>query len=207
MLAVAVLALGAALASALYVGRSTERPRARRISGPPQPQPPPAPNVVVPPIPSMPDIGTLTRGVLRGHPGREGILMGVRALEQNNQLDRALALLQKNRDPVMRLELFLLLRRHGRAREGRDELLAFVKERPSGEWPAPLLKAYAGTASDDQVLAATHGDAGELCEAWYYLGRLHAPDIPALARTQLEHAANRTCDDAAAARVELEKLE
>ena len=199
MLAVAVLALGAALASALYVGRSTDQPRARRISQGPQPP--------VPPIPPMPDIEALRRDIHLEHVGREGLLTGVRALEQNNQLDRAEALLRKNRDPVMRLELFLLLRRHDRASEGRGELLAFMKQHPSGEWPAPLLQAYAGTASDEQAIAAARGDAGKLCEAWYYLGRLHAPDNPRLARAQLENAATESCADASAARAELEKLE
>ena len=71
---------------------------------------------------------------------------------------------------------------------------------------APLVRAYLGDAKDGAVFEAASDD-DERCEAHFYLGRLHAPDDPTLARIQLQHAAGEECDQADFAREELQALQ
>jgi hypothetical protein len=60
---------------------------------------------------------------------------------------------------------------------------------------------------NDGVLLAAAKGGDERCEANYYLGRLHAPADPALARRQLLQAANEEGDEADYAREELRALQ
>ncbi|HUJ28494.1 MAG TPA: hypothetical protein VLW85_20875, partial [Myxococcales bacterium] len=229
MVALAGLALGAALASGLRLSRSAreaaspratvaqeqppaEVPPARSQRTPAQPVPPPmvAP---VPPIPPVPEVDgeKLARDITRQvqektHWGRAGILAGVRALEQTNQLDRAEQLLRKQRDPVMHLELYLLLRQRGHEAEGRADVAATLRSLSDDDWPKPLLQAYTGALSDGAALGQAKGDSDELCEGWYYLGRLRAPAHPAQARELLGKAANKECDESEQAQQALDQL-
>ena len=180
------------------------------VEPPAVPAVPPVPKIE---IPEVPDAETLRREIAKGiaqkdarSAGRLGLLTGARVLEQTGQVDRAVELLRKQRDPVAHLELFLLLRRQKRAAEGRADLLDFMKKQKDAEWPAPLLQAYAGQKGDADALAAAKGDSDDLCEAYYYLGRLHAPENPQLAREQLGKASNEDCDQADAAREALKGL-
>jgi hypothetical protein len=138
--------------------------------------------------------------------GTLGLITGARVLEKSNRPDRAQEILRRSRDPLARLELFLLQRRRGRPTEADAELRAFASSMTDEDWPRPLLRAYLGEAKDDAALAAATDD-DERCEAFYYLGRLHAPADPALARRQLEKAADSSCDQADFAQEELQALQ
>jgi serine/threonine protein kinase len=138
--------------------------------------------------------------------GSRGLIAGARALERANREARAQELLRRSRDPIARLELFLLQRRQGQLAQATKELRAFSSGIAAGEWPAPLLRAYLGEMKDDAVLAAAT-DPEEQCDAYYYLGRLHAPADAPLARRQLRQATNEDCDQAEFAREELQALQ
>jgi hypothetical protein len=201
---------------------------ARRLRAPQvleEPELPPVPPVVpIPPSPPLPgkhpthpttqerDAERMAREVekqVRGSvskAGTLGLITGARVLEKSNRPDRAQEILRRSRDPLARLELFLLQRRRGRPTEADAELRAFASSMTDEDWPRPLLRAYLGEAKDDAALAAATDD-DERCEAFYYLGRLHAPADPALARRQLEKAADSSCDQADFAREELQALQ
>ena len=210
MVSLAALALGAAIASALRV-RSSLGDVARR--GPPPGAstrhvlPLVAPLPPEPPIPPEVDGKSIAREVgrqMRGamNWGSAGVLVGARALERAGKTERAEALLRKHKDPAGELELVALWRKTGRATEADQELRAFSKTMPQ-RWPAPVLRAYAGQASDDEVIAAARsmGDADDaperLTQAYYYLGILHAtgpkPDL-ARARADFESALAQDAD-------------
>lgn len=104
------------------------------------------------------------------------------------------------------MELFLLQRRQGQLPQARKELREFSSGIAAGAWPAPLVRAYLGGMKDDAVLAAAR-DPDEQCDAYYYLGRLHAPEDASVARRQLLRAANEDCDQAELAREELQALQ
>jgi hypothetical protein len=202
MVALAMLAAGVALASGIRVirsshgGGSESRRRADRH-----------PEIPVPPIPPSPPPGAggdefrrdLEREIKSALPraGTLGLIAGARALQKANRVERAEEILRRSRDPLARLELFLVQR---------AELRDFVGKIADEEWPLPLLRAYLGEAKDEAVLRAAT-DSDERCEANYYLGRLHAADDAALARSQLQRAASEECDEADFAREELQALQ
>jgi serine/threonine protein kinase len=142
------------------------------------------------------------------HWGRVGLLMGLRALEQAHNPAKTEAFLRKQakRDPLAHLELFLLLRGQDRTDEAKGDLQGYLGANPGDDWPAPLFRAYLGDLPDEAVLTQAKGDPDELCDANYYLGRLHAPADLALARTQLQHAANEKCDESQSAQEALKNL-
>ena len=72
--------------------------------------------------------------------------------------------------------------------------------------PRESTGAYLGGMKDDAVLAAAK-DSDEQCDAYDYLGRLHAPEDASVARRQLLRAANEDCDQAELAREELQALQ
>jgi Protein kinase domain len=216
MVAMAALALGIAMASALRLSRSAGRDVARETSTriPSIPIPPVAP---VPPAMDHPpgidaDAERIASDVRKQlehsipRAGTEAVVAGARALERANRGARAQEILRRSRDPIARLELFLLQRREGQLAQAKKELRAFSPGVAAGEWPAPLLRAYLGEIDDDAVLAAAR-DPDEQCEAFYYLGRLHARDDTEVARRQLLRAANEDCDEADSAREELQALQ
>ncbi len=218
MVAVAALAIAAALASGLRAHRSARREdRAGRshpsVPVPPVPPPPP-PAIDVPQGPqhrnpfdherfqrqlkdqlktAIPRAGTL------------GLIAGARALQKTNQSARAAGILRRSRDPIARLELYLIERQSDRA-SADASLQQFAASVPAEDWPAPLLRAFLGKAKDDEVIAAATDD-DERCEANYYLGRLHAPAEPALARKELAIAVADECDQSEFAREELQALQ
>ena len=219
MVAMATLALGIALASALRLSRSAGRnvPHESIDWIPSVPIPPVPPVPPVPPANGHPpgldaDAEKIARDVRKQlelsipREGSRGLIAGARALERANREARAQELLRRSRDPIARLELFLLQRRQGQLAQATKELQAFSSGVAAGEWPAPLLRAYLGEMKDDAVLAAAT-DPDEQCDAYYYLGRLHAPDDAPLARRQLLQAANEDCDQAEFAREELQALQ
>jgi hypothetical protein len=211
MVALAMLAAGVALASGIRVirsshgGGSESRRRADRH-----------PEIPVPPIPPSPPPGAggdefrrdLEREIKSALPraGTLGLIAGARALQKANRVERAEEILRRSRDPLARLELFLVQRKAGRTEQGRAELRDFVGKIADEEWPLPLLRAYLGEAKDEAELRAAT-DSDERCEANYYLGRLHAADDAALARSQLQRAASEECDEADFAREELQALQ
>ncbi len=215
MVALATLAVGAALASGLRVLRSARADAHRR-----EPRLPEIPAIPIPPVPPEPGAHPRIPGageemareiqkqVRASIPraGKLGLIAGARALVQSNRADRAEALLRRSRDPVARLELFLLQRWRGHQQQARDELRAFAKSMEEGDWPAPLVRVYLGEGKDADAMAAAT-DSDERCEAWYYLGRLHAPEDPALARKQLENAKAAECDQSGFAEEELQVLQ
>jgi serine/threonine protein kinase len=216
MVALAMLAIGAALASAVRFSRSMRsdgsgRTRARvgEIPSPPVP-PPPVPGQ----HPKRGDVDPeqmsreLQKHLQLSLPraGTLGLIAGARALERNNRAGRAEEILRRSRDPIARLELFLVQRRSGREGEARAELGEFAKNVPEGDWPAPLVRAFLGQMKDAAVIAAA-SDSDERCEAEYYLGRLHAKDDVALARRLLQKATSDECDQAEFAREELGTLQ
>ena len=230
MVALATLAIGAALASAVRVSRSlhdvvreekSRRPAVRITEIPVPPVPPVAPvapepghHPQPPPGPrETPDLDAdrMARDLHRElqatipRAGTLGLIAGARALERANRGARAEQILRRSRDPIARLELFLLQRQAGRSGEAQTELRVFAKSVPAA-WPAPLLRAYLGETKDDAVIAAAR-DAEQRCEAEYYLGRLHANDDPALARRHLEKATSEDCDQADFAREDLALLQ
>ncbi|HZR08726.1 MAG TPA: serine/threonine-protein kinase [Myxococcales bacterium] len=217
MVALAMLAIGAALASGARVLRSTRgQARAReprQVQVPPipvPPVPPPEPGVV-PGIPG-PDAKKLARDIeaqVRSsvpRAGTLGLIVGARALERTNRADRAEEILRRSRDPIARLELFLLQRKRGQGTQAVNELRAFARSMPDGDWPAPLVHAYLGEAKDAQVIAAAE-DSDDRCDAWYYLGRLHAAQDRALAEKQLQKASAEDCDQSEFAGEELRALQ
>ena len=124
--------------------------------------------------------------------GTLGLIAGARALQKTNQGARAAGMLRRSRDPIARLELYLIERQSDRA-SADASLRQFAASVPPDDWPAPLLRAFLGKARDDEVTAAATDD-DERCEANYYLGRLHAPTEPALARKELAIAVADECD-------------
>jgi len=210
MVAMATLALGIALASALRLSRSAGG-NVPHESTNWTPVPPVPPALDHPPGIDV-DSEKIARDVRKQlelsipREGSRGLIAGARALERANREARAQELLRRSRDPIARLELFLLQRRQGQLAQATKELRAFSSGIAAGEWPAPLLRAYLGEMKDDAVLAAAT-DPEEQCDAWYYLGRLHAPDDAPLARRQLRQATNEDCDQAEFAREELQALQ
>ena len=77
---------------------------------------------------------------------------------------------------------------------------------PDGDWPAPLVRAYLGEAKDAEVIAAAE-DSDDQCDAWYYLGRLHASKDRTLAERQLRKATAEECDQSELAAEELRALQ
>src|SRR5262249_38946014 len=138
--------------------------------------------------------------------GTLGLIAGARALERADRKERAEQLLKKSRDPIARLELFLLQRGAGRETEAQKDLRAFATGMEKDEWPAPLFRVYLGQARDAAALEAAAGDDEE-CEANYYLGRYHARDDAAQARKYLEKATDEDCDRAQFAREDLAQLQ
>jgi hypothetical protein len=221
MVALAAVALGAMISSGLRVSHSVRANASRFAAHAAQAQHgtlalpeihlPIPPTLEVPEPPEAVDGLKIAREVTRQmqkrtpHWGLSGVLSGVRALEIANQPQRAEGLLRKQRDPIAHLELFLLLRRHGRTAEGKSDLLAYLRS-AGDDWPTPLLRAYAGQMHDQAVLARAEGDADELCEARYYLGLLHVPADVAASRSLLEKAANEECDESDEAREALQEL-
>ena len=219
MVALAMLAIGAALASAVRVSRSLRAERSARAASrlPDTPVPPVSP---VPPSPPgggerpVPDVDPqkMARDLRKQlklelpRAGTLGLIVGARALERSNRVGRAEELLRRSRDPLARLELFLLQRQAGQGKDAQVELREFAKTVPQDEWPAALLRAYLGQAKDEAVMAAATDD-DEQCEAEYYLGRLHAKDDVALARRHLEKVASDGCDQADFAQEELALLQ
>jgi hypothetical protein len=138
--------------------------------------------------------------------GTLGLITGAHALERGNQTARAESLLRRSRDPLARLELFLLQSRQGRRAAAQSELRSFAASMPKDEWPAPLVRAFLGEESEASALAAA-GDDDERCEAHYYLGVLHVRDDPSRARTELQKAMDARCDQSDFAEQELETLQ
>jgi len=221
---VAAVAIAAALASAMRVTRSMrDAVREQRKKGPVVlefPQPPEQPPVkgthpTPPPPPAPPaprsDVEKLARDLKRQiersvpRAGTLGLIAGARALERADRIGKAEAILRRSRDPIARIELFLLQQKAGRS-AAKAELREFAKSVPADEWPAPLLRAYLGEESDAAVLEAATGPEEE-CEAEYYLGRLHAGDDPNLARKYLTTAAEEDCDRSEFAREDLAQLQ
>jgi serine/threonine protein kinase len=218
MVAVAALAIAAALASGLRARRAARREDRAGGSHPSVPVPP------VPP-PSPPSID-FPQGPQDRNPfdrerferqlkdqlktaipraGTLGLIAGARALQKTNQSARAAGMLRRSRDPIARLELYLIERQSDRA-SADASLRKFAASVPPEDWPAPLLRAFLGNAKDDEVIAAATDD-DERCEANYYLGRLHAPAEPALARKELASAVADECDQSEFAREELQALQ
>ena len=217
MVAVAALAIAAAVASGLRVSRSPRREdRAGRTH----------PSVPVPPVPPSPPSIDFPQGPQDRNPfdrerferqlkdqlktaipraGTLGLIAGARALQKTNQGARAAGMLRRSRDPSARLELYLIERQSDRSAADAS-LREFAASVPPDEWPAPLLRAFLGKAKDDEVIAAASDD-DERCEANYYLGRLHAPTEPALARKELAIAVADDCDQSEFAREELQALQ
>jgi len=216
MVAFATLALGAALASGARVLHTVRSQRIARGTLARTPVTPPAigahPVIPEPPAPPAVDGDAIARDVqkrvqaLIPRSGVIGLLAGARALEKTNRPERAAALLRKSRVPVARLELFLLQRKEGAAKQAEQDLRDYARGLEPDEWPAPLVRAYLGEARDDDVLKAA-GDEDERCEANYYLGRLHASDDVARARAELSQATAEGCDQADFAREELDALQ
>jgi serine/threonine protein kinase len=221
---VALLAIAAAMASAMRAGRSAhEAIREQRRKGPIVLEYPKPPEVPPPPSsggshPKPPLPGTeidgeqlardLRKQIEKSMPraGTLGLIAGARALEKTNRKERAEQVLKKSRDPIARLELFLLQRNAGREAEAQKELRAYAAAVEKDEWPAPLLRTYLGQARDAAALEAASGDDEE-CEANYYLGRFHARDDVAQARKYLEKATGEDCDQAEFAREDLAQLQ
>jgi len=217
MVAVAALAIAAAVASGLRVSRSPRREdRAGRTH----------PSVPVPPVPPSPPSIDFPQGAQDRNPfdrerferqlkdqlktaipraGTLGLIAGARALQKTNQSARAAGILRRSRDPIARLELYLIERQSDRA-SAEASLRQFAASVPAEDWPAPLVSAFLGKAKDDEVIAAATDD-DERCEANYYLGRLHAPAEPALARKELAIAVADECDQSEFAREELQALQ
>ncbi|MGE5048291.1 MAG: serine/threonine-protein kinase, partial [Deltaproteobacteria bacterium] len=215
MVSLATLTLGIALASGMRLLRSAREQRtARRLSvrEPARPEIGFHPTIPEPPMPPGVDGEEIARDAQKRvqavfpRAGALGILIGARALEKSNHADRAEAMLRKSRIPVARLELFLLQRKQGRGAAAEQELRDFARALDPGECPAPLVRAYLREAGDDAVLAAARRE-DQRCEAYYYLGRLHAADDLARARTELLNAAAEPCDEAGFAREELQALQ
>ena len=156
---------------------------------------------------------SLVGGQMRGIAGVRDHLMAaleqasaqVKQTEARVAFDRAEAVLRRSRDPLVHLELFLLQRQRGQERKARTELSAFAKSMER-DWPAPLVRVYLGEGKDADAMAAAT-DSDERCEAWYYLGRLHAPDDPTLARKQLQNVKAEECDRSDFAEEELQQLQ
>jgi serine/threonine protein kinase len=217
MVALAVLAIGVALASGVRVSRPPRKEIARRTA-------PRVPEIPIPPAPPAPpetgDDPSISDVVskemareLRQHlktslprAGTLGLIAGARALERSKRAGRAEEILRRSRDPIARLELFLLQRQQGRGVHAQTELREFAKTVPEREWPGPLVRAYLGAANDEAVIAAA-ADSDERCEAEYYLGRLHAKGDVARARRLLQKATSDECDQADFAREDLAMLQ
>jgi len=135
-----------------------------------------------------------------------GLIAGARALERMNNPTRAEEILRRSRDPIARLELYLLQRKAGREREAQSGLRDLGRTVPHDEWPAPLVRGYLGQLKDDQVVAAAE-ESDERCEAEYYLGRLRALDDAKAARRHLQNATSEECDEADFAREDLAALQ
>ena len=198
MLGLAIAAVAIAFASGLRVSRSSHREK-QRAPGIPTPRveiTPPAP----PPPPGIPNPKQLEQDIRKTtlRAGRLGVMAGARAMESSGQPERAEALLRRQGDPGAHLELFLLQRREGK--DGTQELRDYIAKLDDDDWPAPLLRAFAGQASDADVLKAAGGDSDDTCEADYYLGLLRR------SRDLLEKAASSECDEADLAQQALKEL-
>jgi serine/threonine protein kinase len=215
MVVLATLAIGIALASGLRVLRSARTEVARRerplpeFPAIPVPQTPPEPGKH-PRLPGAEEkelAHEIQRQLRVSIPraGTIGLIAGARALARSNRADRAEVILRRSRDPVVRLELFLLQRQRGKEAKAKAELRAFAKSM-EGDWPAPLVRVYLGEAKDADALGAA-SDSDERCEASYYLGRLHAPDQPSLARERLQDAKAGECEQSGFAEQELQQLQ
>ena len=100
-------------------------------------------------------------------------------------IDRAIA--DEPDDLYYRLHRAVVQRRQGRLEQATAELLGLIREQEldaaGAEWPAPILRLYAGQLGDDALLAFAHArrgssDASRLCEIDYYLGMFHQTARP-----------------------------
>ncbi len=215
MVALALVAIGAALASGARVLRSSRTPRVQR-QGPALPD---IPRIPIPPPPPIDghadedrDVEGFARDIRReveastARAGGLAVIAGARALERAHRVDRAQAVLRRSRDPAARLELFLLQRKQGAGDAAESELKAFAGSLAHDRWPAPLVRLYLGEIGASDAIAAASDDE-ERCEAHYYLGRLHLEDDPSLARSELERVARSRCDRSELAKEDLQALQ
>ena len=195
VLALATVAILAAFCSGVIVQRRSSRQRRaeleRRTGLPPQPA---VPGVSpIPPVPKPPvfdekqfkqQLGEHLRAVLRQPEASLGVITGARAVANAGRPKQAEDMLraQADRNPGdirSHLELYALLRRSGRAEQAKNEAARYVRELDDEDWPAPLVRVYAGQESEDAALK-TAGEADEdekpsqLCQAYYYLALLRA---------------------------------
>ena len=219
MVTVALLAVAAAVVSALKTSRSArnaagERARRTASRSPEVPLPPVPPPPVAGKHPEVPEVDgeQLARDIRKQvtaslpRAGRLGLIAGARALERMNNTTRAEEILRRSRDPIARLELYLLQRKAGREREAQSGLRDLGRTIPRDEWPAPLVRGYLGQLKDHQVIAAAE-ESDDRCEAEYYLGRLRALDDAKAARRHLQNATSEDCDEADFAREDLAALQ
>jgi hypothetical protein len=249
--AVAALALGAAVASAVRVRRQ-ELSRSRADSqlageipaptirspapdsteppAPPAPSPPPGrpvrrpiplPEPGTPALPQTPyfDAQKFARDMERMQSetaGGTGVITGARVIERMQRPEKAEKMLRgylasHPTDARVLLELVAVVRRSGRNADA--ELRHFSNL--SGDWPTPILRAYAGQLSDQGVLDAARSStdsddqSSRLCEAHYYLGLLHAtgakPDR-SLAASHYRQASKGDCSESELAQEALVRL-
>jgi len=188
--AAATVALLAAVASALLVGKSAsqkapwwakeddfralERDLARAGRHPQAPEPPVPPGPAQPALPFDPS-ATLPQIDLKTIPGVPvaalraadwAFVGGARALWRNDRKEQAERMLRKSMEKrpdfvPARLELFAMLRRDGRRGEANGLLPGAAETVRGPNWYATLLKTYRGGASDQDALAAASATADE----------------------------------------------
>ena len=187
--AAATVALGAAVVSALLVGKSASQKApwwvreddfrtlerdfagaSRHAKAPAQPVPPGLAHPPLPPDPStLPQLDPKTiPGVpvaaLRG--ADWAYVSSARALWRNDRKEQGERMLRKSMEKrpdfvPARLELFAMLCRDGRRGEANGLLPGAAETLPGGNWYATLIKAYRGGASDQDVLNAASATADE----------------------------------------------
>lgn len=207
---VAVLAVGVAIASALWVHTGGARSDG---TSPPSVRSP-APRVPTPPLPPgvpgfdaekfaeqmshVPEVGGTT----------PGLMAGVRALEAIGRGERAEKMLEgylKSRpgDLGAQMELAALRRRDGHRERADADLKKIAQALQGDDWMKPLVRAWVGLIPEEQALEAARvpGDedatSARLTQAYYYLGLKHEtaqpPDLRT-ARRDFERAVDRKGD-------------
>jgi hypothetical protein len=100
-------------------------------------------------------------------------------------IDRAIT--DEPDDLYYRLHRAVVQRRMGRPEQANAELLGLIHEQEleaaGAEWPAPILRFYAGQLDEKALLAFAQSrrgsaDASRLCEIRYYLGMFHKTAHP-----------------------------
>jgi hypothetical protein len=89
-------------------------------------------------------------------------------------------------DQYYRVHRALVLRRQGRLDQSKAELLAVISGQDlaneDAEWPAPVLRFYAGQLDDAALIAFGRAhwgtSASRFCEIYYYLGMYYATQRP-----------------------------